>query len=165
MELLKQKIVDEAKRIEVDCNYSARGHFSASSGWAKVHLALGIPAVIMAAIAGTSALSTFDNSNIIAGVLSLLVMAITAVSTFLNPNKSADMHLNAGNRYNALNNDTRIFREITCESEVAQDELIRMLEELSKQRDELNQNSPLIPYWAYKKGKQSIESGETDYSV
>ena len=57
---LKAKIIDEAKRIEEDCLYSAKGHFEAASKWQKIHRYLGLPAVVLAALSGVSALTQFD---------------------------------------------------------------------------------------------------------
>ena len=75
----KEKIVKEAKRIEEDSLYSSKGHFYAAQFWTNLHLWIGIPTSIMAAIAGASALSQFDNHQIVAGILAILVAALSAV--------------------------------------------------------------------------------------
>jgi len=165
MESIKEKIIKEAKRVEEDSLYSAKGHFVAGNFWTNFHLWIGVPNAILAAIAGASALSQFDNHNIIAGILAIIVTALTAVTTFLNPNEKANSHQKAGNNYNSLRNIARIFCEIDCCREDSDQELTRQLKELAKQRDELNQNSPQIPRWAYKKARKGIEKGEADYRI
>jgi hypothetical protein len=75
--------------------------------------------VLCAAVAGASALGKFDPSGIVSGVLSILVLSIlvvclSSVMTFLNPNDKAGAHLTAGNRYDALMNTVRIFWSIEC---------------------------------------------------
>jgi hypothetical protein len=157
--------IKEAKRIEEDSLYSAKGHFVTADFWTNFHLWIGVPTVILAAIAGASALSQFDNHNIIAGILAIIVAALTAVTTFLNPNEKANSHRNAGNKYNSLRNKARIFHEVDCCGEDLDQELTIQLKELAKQRDELNQSSPQISRWAFKKARKGIEDGEADYNV
>jgi hypothetical protein len=164
-ESIKSMIIKEARRIEEDSSYSAKGHFVAANFWTNFHLWIGVPTAILAAIAGASALSQFDNHNIIAGILAIIVTALTAVTTFLNPNERANSHLNTGNKCNSLRNKARIFWEIDACGDDSDQELTKQLKELARQRDELNQNNPQIPRWAYKKARKSIEEGEADYKV
>lgn len=165
MESIKEKVIKEAKRVEEDSLYSAKGHFVAANFWTNFRLWIGVPTAILSAIAGASALSQFDNHNVIAGILAITVTALTAVTTFLNPNEKANSHQSAGNKYNSLRNKARIFFEIDSCGESANQELIKRAKELTKKRDELNQNSPQIPRWAYKKARKGIEEGEADYKV
>ena len=165
MRSIKEKIIKEARRVEEDSLYSARGQFVAASFWTNFHLWIGVPTAILAAIACASALSQFDSHNIIAGILAIIVTALTAVTIFLNPNEKANSHQNAGNKCNSLRNKARMFCDIDCYGENPDQELIKRLKELAKQRDELNQNSPQIPRWAYKKAREGIEEGEADYKV
>ena len=106
------KIVEEAKRIENDTSYSAKGHYEAAEYWTRFHLMIGIPTAILSAVAGASALAQFDNHSIIAGFLAIVVTTLTAVATFLNPNEKANSHQNVGNKYNALRNKVRVFCNI-----------------------------------------------------
>ena len=108
----KEKIVNEAQRIEEDSLYSAKGHFYAAQFWESFHLWVGVPTSIIAAIAGTSAL---NEAHILAGVLAMLVAGLTAIITFVNPNEKANAHHTAGNAYNSLNNDSRIFHDIEAQ--------------------------------------------------
>jgi len=160
----KEALIREAKRIEEDSLYSAKGHFVAARFWSNFHLWIGTPTAIMAALAGASALSRFDNHNLIAGVLAIIVTALIALTTFLNPNEKANSHRQSGNKYNTLRNAARIFYEIECPGK-PHDELLRRLTELAKQRDELNQNSPEIPGYAYRAAKKGIEEGQAAYKV
>jgi len=161
----KEKIINEAKRIEEDSLFSAKGHFYAAQKWASVHLWLGVPAAILAAIAGASALSQFENHNIIAGVLAIIVSALSAVATFLNPNEKSILHHNSGNQYNNLRNSARIFSEINLDLLSKEDDILHELKKLNEQRSELNQKSPQIPKWAYEKAKIGIEKGESLYMI
>jgi len=162
---IKENMIKEAKRIEEDSLYSAKGHFVAANFWTNFHLWIGAPTAILATIAGASALSQFGNQNIIAGILAIIVAVLTAVITFLNPNEKANAHLNSGNKYSSLRNKARVFYEIDFYTVKSDEELSKYLKELVKQRDELNQDSSQIPGWAYKKARKGIKEGEASYYV
>ena len=164
-EPLKKKIKEEAERIEEDSLYSAKGHFYAAQLWVNLRLWLGIPAAVLAAIAGTAALSKFDHHNVVAGVLSIIVAALTTVLTFLNPNEKASAHQKAGNDYNSLKNEARIFHDIGAAIIAEEEDPATSLRELSQKRDAMNKEHVQIPKWAFKKAKKGIEEGEAAYKV
>ena len=58
---IKDNILKEARRIEEDSLYSAKGQFVAANFWTNFHLWIGVPTAILAAIAAASALSQFNN--------------------------------------------------------------------------------------------------------
>jgi len=156
-ELTKAKIIEEAKHIENDAHYSAKGHFEVADYWTHYHLYLGIPAATLSAIAGAAALAQFDNHSIIAGVLAIIVAALTGVTTFLNPNEKASAHQNVGNKYNALRNKARAFYNLDTLMEESEQKLVEQLKALARQRDELNEGSLPISDRAYKKARKFIQ--------
>lgn len=158
----KEQIIKETQRIEEAALFSAKGHFVASYFWSNFHLIIGIPIVVLAAIAGSS---FFNHNNAVTGICSLIVAILSAVMTFLNPNERSSSHLNAGNSYDALQNEARIFRSIDCWREKSDQILTDHLKKISLQKNKLNQNSPQISWWAYLWAKRGIEKGEGDYAV
>jgi hypothetical protein len=163
LETLRDRIRTEAKRVEEDTLHSAKRHFIAASYWRKVHLAIGIPATILAGCASVASFS--QQHNTLAGVAAIVVAALTALITFLNPNESAKGHLDAGNRYLTLRNRARIFYEIDSSMESTDEDLVNQLKELTSERDALNQNSPITPKRAFIKAREGIEAGEAEYRV
>lgn len=163
-EAIKRKILDEAERIEEDCLYSAKGHFQAGRFWGNFNLWIGIPTTILAAVGSATALSSFDSHGLVAGILAIIVAALSAVATFVNPVERADTHLSAGNKYNSLRNRARTFGEIDIDIE-RNDKLLLTLKDLSKERDGLNQELPQIPQWAFRKARKGIEEGEAQYVI
>ena len=87
------------------------------------------------------------------------------MTTFLNPNEKASVHLNSGNNYDALQSKVRIFWTIDCWEENSEQVLTNKLKDLSEQRDKLNRGCPQVPSWAYKIARKGIEEGEADYKV
>ena len=161
----KKAIINESKRIEANCLYTSKGHFAAAQFWTNFHLWIGIPTVILAAIAGITAFAKLDENNILAGVLSIIVVVLTAITTFLNPKERANTYLISGNNYDSLLTKARIFWTIDCREEKSEQVLTEKLKDLSERRDKLNREAPQVPTWAYKKAKKGIEEGEADYGI
>ncbi len=161
----KDEVIREAKRIEESLLHSSKGHFEAARFWGNFHLWLGIPVVIMSTIAGASFLTKFDYGTVIAGVLSLCVAIISAVMTFLNPNEKVNAHHNAGNAYDALMNETRIFWAVDCWGADSEGTLTEKLKYISEQKNELNRKCPQIPKFAYNAAKKGIDAGQAKFAV
>lgn len=161
----KVEIIKEAMRIEESALLSSKGHFNAAALFGKVHISLGLPMVVLAAVAGASAFSRFDKDGTLTGALAIVVVILSSISTFLNPNKRASEHLNAGNKYDALLNKVRIFRTIECWEQSSDQVLSERLKRHSEDKTTLNQNSPQIPWLAYRLAKWGIQKGEAEYMV
>ena len=159
----KEEIIKEAKRIEESTLLSSKGHWAAAHRWGFCHLYLGLPTTVLAAIA---AAAWFKRSETyaVAGIISTIVAALSAVSTFLNANSKSAAHLKAGNGYDALQTKVRIFATIECfdESETV---LTKRLKDLAGEKEKLNRESPQVPPWAYKIAKKGVAAGEATYEV
>jgi len=152
----------EAARIEEDATYSSKSHFNAAGTWERRHYWLGIPATVLAAVAGASLLKSYP---VLASVFALLASLLTGLMTFLNPNERAAMHRVAGGQFLALRNDARLFREVELLQTERLNELPERLKALSAIRNELNQKSPSIPRGAFAAARKGIEEGEATHKV
>lgn len=150
----------EACRVEEDAIHSAKGHYNVADRWRYVHLWIGIPNAILAAIAGVSA---FQEATVTAGCLAAVVAAVTAVNTFLNPGDRSSTHRRCAGEYLALRNRSRIFVNIVSRSAACDEDINQRFEELTAKRDDLNATSPQIPEWAFKRAKKGIDAGEATY--
>ena len=164
MDETKQRIIEEAKRIVEDALHSAKGHFAAASRWTSLHFWVGLVSTVFAAVAGASAFTNTDEGSIIAGILAVVVSILTACLTFVKPNNRAAQHLASANAYLSLRNNTRIFAEITIAT-LDDPNASTTLKELSDRRNYLNESSPLIPRWAFVRGRKGIQEGEADYAI
>ena len=161
----KEEVVREAKRVEEALLFSSKGHFAAAHFWGRFQYWIGIPMVILSAVAGSTAFSSFDPTHAIAGAMSIIVAVLSAITTFLNPNEKAAIHLSAGNSYDSLMNKVRIFWSIECWHGESDEVLAQRVRDFSEQKDKLNLNCPQIPPWAYNSAKKGIVAGEGRYSV
>jgi hypothetical protein len=148
---VKDAVYDAAKNIENEAENVAEEHYKTSTRWSRINLWLGLPTTILAALSGTSALAQFDYHNIIAGIIAMVVASLAAVSTFLNSNEKAERHQSAGDNYSTLRNLAHNLAEVDY-WEKDTPALSQKLDELTKQLNELNKNSPMVSNsWRYKK--------------
>lgn len=157
---LKTKLVAEAQRIEEDAEHSMKGHYNAADRWSRHHLWVGLPAAILAAVAGAAA---FKQLPEVAGILAILSTALTTVLTFLRPSERAENHKAVARQYVALRNRTRIFREVELTDGLEMTAAKQRLLELAAARDELNQSALGIARKDYEKAKHDIDEGRSRY--
>jgi hypothetical protein len=159
-----EEIVKEAARIEEASSLTSKAHFKAAEMWGWFHIALGLPTVIIAGVAGAAAFGKLDAGGTLAGYLSIAIVVLSSITTFLDPNKRASEHLNAGNKYDALLNKLRIFRTIECWEEP--DEVLSdRVKRYSDDKSALNQSCPQVSTTVYRLAKRGIQQGEANYSV
>lgn len=154
------KLADEASRVEEDTEHSFKGHYNAAARWARYHLWIGLPAALVAAVAGAAA---FKGHPEWAGALALVSTALTTVLTFLKPSERAEIHKAVAGQYQALRNQARIFREIGLLDGMTAEEAKTRLFALAEARDELNQRAPAIARGDYDLAKEDIDGGRARY--
>lgn len=152
----------EAQRIEEDCLFSGKAHFEAAKRWNHVHLWLGVPATVLAALSGISVLKQQPEWAV---GLAITTSTLTALLTFLNPQQRANTHHQSGTRFFAIRDEIRIFRQIEWLEGLTAVDSVARLKHIAKTRSELNQSSPPIPRHAYESAKKGIEAGEHTYRV
>jgi hypothetical protein len=135
----------------------AKAHRKTCNVWGGLHLYLGIPNTIFAALAGASALSSFSNSNLVAGVLSIIASILAALLTFLNPSDRAKSHLKASNDFERLYKRMKMLRISALGDAMTLQELMSKVEVTLEQLYDLREASPAIPEWAYLQGKATAE--------
>jgi hypothetical protein len=156
----KEQIIEEAQRLYRDCLYTSRSHFIVARFWQNLHLWVGVPTVILAGVTGTLAFAEFRQ---LAGILSIIIVVLTSITTFLNPKEQANSHRTAGNNYDSLMSKIRIFWSIDCWREDSDSLLTEKLKSYSEERDRLNRDCSQPFKWACKRAKQAIQEGEADY--
>lgn len=163
---LRSALDDEAKRLLVDSIYTGRGHQQAGGRWATYNTWLGVPtAVLTALLAGAAGISALnDRFPWLTASLAFAAAIASAAHGFLRPGERAEEHSLKGNRFIALRNDARFFRQVELQSRIAPDELSGRLRALRQRYHDMNEAPPLhIPQQDYQAAKASIERGESNY--
>jgi len=152
----------ELQRIEEDCIHSGKAHFNAGARWARYHYFLGLPSVVLSALAGAA---FFKDHGDIAGLMSAAVAILTSLMTFLKPLERAAAHKGSGDQYLTLRNDARVFREIKLAYACDDQSALTGLDEFTKRRNELNQASAPFSRSDFETAHAGIDQGEAAHRV
>lgn len=123
------------------------GHVFAADTWGGYHLGLGILATILSATVGASIFSDSENLAVVAGILSLALVVVSALATFLNPEQRSASHYKSGTSFRVLANKAQVLVDIemALRNKPVSD-LADELKKLTDERDELMGNSPRVPH-------------------
>lgn len=158
----RDAIKAELERIEEDCIHSGKAQFNGGDRWTGYHYWVGVPSVVLSALAGTAFLS---EQPTMAAAMSGAVAVLASLSTFLKPSERAAAHKSAGDQYLALRNDTRVFREIGLRVSGDLQAALDSLQALNTRRNELNQSSPPPSRADFEKAREGIRAGEAKHLV
>jgi hypothetical protein len=135
--------------------WAAQAQFEETKIWRKVNLSLGLPASVIAAVSGATALAA-EAGRITAGVLALVASAFGAVLTTINATHRMNQAASAANAYLEIQTAARQAREIDL-PEMEIDDARQALAELTARRDEQNKTADPPTARAYRRAKKTIE--------
>lgn len=161
-----EDLVNEARRLgEDDCLHSEKGHFLAARAWRIAGYSTGGLIAVLGAVIGAIEFNKWDVTGEVLGTLAVVIAAISALMTFLNPQARAQAHHTMGNHYSALRGKLRRFATIGCGSGKPEPELVDLLEALAERKDNLNHEGSPVPTWAYRLAERGIRRGEASYAI
>nr|WP_272923399.1 SLATT domain-containing protein [Streptomyces sp. SID5643] len=159
----RRAIGAEFRRIEESAMYSAQCQFEETKRWRAVHFLFGVPATLLAAIAGTTALVE-STGRIAAGILALISSGLGAVLTTVNaPQRTAQASASA-NAFLEIQTAARQHREIDLDQWTL-DEARQALATLTARRDEQNATAEVPGRRAYRKAQANLRAGTQTYAV
>ena len=149
----EQVLDDWYQRVAVTqrAHYLSADHFGARKYW------LGIPAVVLSTLVGTSVFATVQKQpdlwlQISVGLASVLAALLTSLQTFLGYSERAEKHRIAGAKYGALGRELEQLRALEV-SPTAD-----AMNEVRKRLDDLAVESPNNPLRIYARaGSKSLE--------
>ena len=159
---ITDELIRETRRLEEDVLHSEKAHFAMATIWSRLHYALGVPAAILAAAAGVSALK---QSPGIAAAMAIGAAILTTLITFLDPEKARSEHHAAGIKYNVLRGKLRRLYQIDLKSASSPAEDRATLEALAEEKAQIMQSARHIGGLAYALGKKSISKQQHAYEV
>lgn len=145
MSTTKDVLNDWYERVRV----TQLAHYGSAEHFGQRKFALGIPAVILSALVGTTVFATLQKQpelwlQIIVGLASVAAALLTSLQTFLGYSERAEKHRIAGAKYGALGRELEVLRALDTID-------ISVINDLKKRLDELAQESPNNPKNIYYK--------------
>ncbi|CCE05789.1 conserved hypothetical protein [Bradyrhizobium sp. STM 3843] len=138
----RARIRAEAASIQNASLLAAERHYAAETPWWHWNLIIGIPATVLAAVAGAAAFSNITHSELVAGSISIIVAILSSLTTFIDPKKTFADHHASAKAYEALYRQAGFFYRIESLAESADEGTLQTkLSELSLRFNQLNERS------------------------
>lgn len=159
----RAEIASELQRLEESARSSAQNQFEQAKQWRGINLLLGVPASVLAAVSGATALAS-TAGRFWAGVMALAAAAFGAVLTTVNASHRTSQASSAANAYLEIQTAARQARLIDL-PHLPRDEARAELAELTARRDEQNKTAEPPNRFAYRRAKKNLQAGGQDYEV
>jgi hypothetical protein len=122
-------------------------HYESARYFQRLHLWLGLPAIALSSIVGTSIFASLSGNQapevqILAGVLSLVAAALMGLQTFLKHSEQAEKHRLAGARFASLKHRIELLQSFPP---TAEDDIRVELQAIEKAWARLREESPTLP--------------------
>ncbi|MFC9895295.1 SLATT domain-containing protein [Nocardia sp. NPDC127579] len=157
-------IAQEVHRILEGAIWSTHGQFEQMKIWRAMNMVLGVPAAILAAIAGGTGLAATEATSV-PGILALTAAGFGAALTTLNPSRRAEQTHAAGNAYLELQTAARQLLTIRL-SRLGFEEAEEELRALTARRDTINKAADPINAFSYRRARRNISpKGKQDFAV
>jgi hypothetical protein len=153
MKTTKQVLDEWYERASV----TQRAHYLSADYFGRRRYWLGIPAVVLSTIVGTTVFASLQKQpeawlQISVGLASVVAALLASLQTFLGYSERAEKHRVAGAKYGALGRELEVMRAL---QEAPAQEIIA---EVRKRLDSLALESPNNPLPIYRKaGSESLE--------
>jgi hypothetical protein len=136
-------------------------HYSASSHLERLHYMVGLPAVLLTTVVGSSIFASLSDTGaqsntlkIITGIFSIMAASLSAAQTFLRLGERANHHRVGGIRYSSLK------REIEQTKVFPPDDLRAYINTVRERWDKLNAECPTIPTRIFVQTEQKLTASE-----
>ncbi|GAA1723118.1 hypothetical protein GCM10009765_83850 [Fodinicola feengrottensis] len=159
----RRALDEEFQRLEESAMYSAQNQFEVAKQWRGVNLMLGLPASVLAAVSGATALAS-TTGRLWAGLLALAAAAFGAILTTINASHRTNQAAAAANAYLAIQTAARQARLLDLHSSDL-DDARNTLAEITARRDEQNKTAEPPNKWARRRAQKSIGSGGQTYGI
>jgi hypothetical protein len=156
-------IASELHRLHESCLLSAQGQFELGKQWRAANLVLGVPAAVLAAIAGGTGLAA-SGKSVKSSVYALFAAGFGAALTTLNPSRRVALAQASANAYLEIQTSAR--QCLTIDLKKADYKVSReRLDKLTAKRDEINRTAEPPNFFARWRANRNVENGGQDYEA
>jgi hypothetical protein len=159
----RNEIVEELKRQEEDATYASQSQFEMSKFWRWWHWLLGIPAAVLAAVAGFTGLASVTG-RVPAAILALIAAAFGGILTTVEPNKRLKQCQAAATAYNEVRVTARQTRRVELPG-LSAEEARSQLHDLTEQKLQVDRIAEPPNTYAFWRARKNIERGRLKHEV
>jgi hypothetical protein len=125
-------------------------HLIASDQNHNYHYWVGLPATVLATIAGSTLLTatTTEWLRVIIGIITLVSAALMAIQTFYSFSKRAEMHRTAAMQFKQVNRELLMYQQFPPKSK---EEQKRIIDEINNRISEIEKSAPIVSVSIYRR--------------
>jgi len=148
-------LINEYRRIEDDCKYSAEAHYIIAADADRVSFFVKIIPAIAAGVSGTALLLGAPNWVAWFSVISGVAFALESI---IGPEKKREEHSQAGKHYTALKHESRSLYQ-TFHKEIDRKSFATHVQILRERYNMITKLTPQTTLKAFEKGRTRIKAG------
>ena len=139
--------VDELlERWHKEVSRSRHAHYEAARFYTKRNYWLGMPAVILSAIVGSTVFATLEKEvylwvRLLVGFLSVVAGVLTALQTFLAYSARAEKHRLIAAKYGGIRRDVEVLQE----KKISKSDTTAQLTDIGERMNALGEEAPTVP--------------------
>jgi len=137
--------------------YTEKTHLAAAERFSRVHLGLGLTATILATAATATSIARW--SVVATALIALSAALVSAVLTFIKPERTAEQHLGAGRQLAALRVRSRQVLTLDL-GRISEAEVRRSIRELAREKAAVDSASPGTTEKDFSVARQKIARGD-----
>lgn len=163
---LHKQLFEQANRIAIDADYTARQHFIVGQDWRRWAKWFGLPlALITAASSGGAGVAALLGAETWLTVLLAFFGAVTgAVKAFFKPEEQAKAHSAKGSAYLTIRNEARHFQNVELHTATDPQALADRLKLLTDRYNLLTNQEPReIPRDVIDQVREQVRKGYYNY--
>jgi hypothetical protein len=150
----REALLRQAQALEKDAFYSSKGHYRAAARYDRIAFLLGCMTIGLSSAAGLIQAFQARSSpatvlEVLSTVLSFVVAAVAAVTTFAKLSDRGSAHRASGVRFGRLRDHVRVFYETALPRAADLDGVRARIQAWVDEKSDLNEDSLHIPAWAY----------------
>ncbi len=149
-----EPIAKEIHRIHESAVWNSQGHFEQMKLWRAMNMVLGVPASVLAAIAGGTGLAATQATSV-PGILALTAAGFGAALTTLNPSRRAELAHASATAYLEIQTAARQLLTVRL-ARLGFEEADEELRALTSRRDAVNKSADAINSYSYRRARRNI---------
>ncbi|WP_159080314.1 SLATT domain-containing protein [Nocardia suismassiliense] len=157
---MRSRFGDEAEQLISDLLYTEKAHFASAESAQRFHRLLGGTAAVAGAVAAAAVVAEWSPS--LAAISALTASASSAVLTLVNPQESAQQHLDTGRSLAALRVEVRQTRDLDLDprSSVPLPQVREALRRFADRKSEIDRAAPGLQERPFRRAQAKVARGD-----
>jgi len=157
---LRGNLLAEADHLRRVALFAAERHYAAETPWFYSVYWFNLPVMVLSAIAGLVAFMEFPWRQEVAASISMIVAALAALATYLDPRTKANQHHALAKAFESLYHEIGLYSRVLAVAENAERKDLWRIKAFTKEFLRLMRSTPPVPARIYRRARKNLASGK-----